>query len=292
MEHELWAWISRAMQDVARAHHDTNYHSHSTLSIVRTYLWAVLHDRPTSWACNPRAWNDRTRPKSLPSQSTMSRRLRSDATTACLQRLGRRLCGHVMPAWTLLKLIDGKPLTVARHSKDPDATFGRGAGGLARGYKLHAITNGQPMPATFEVDTLNVSEKAVARRMLPRLEGAGYLVADSNYDASDLFDLAATQGHRLICPRPRPGTGLGHHPQSVHRLRCIALLEVGPRVGQFLGTDLLRVRRQIETTFGNLTSFFAGLSHLPPWVRRLHRVRTYVHAKLIINAARIRENHA
>lgn len=288
MERELWAWISLAIRDVQRGRYDSAYHTHSTALIVRVYLWAVLHDRPVLWACDPRHWDARTRPDVLPSQSTMSRRLRSEEVTRFLERLGQRLIGQAIAGWLLLKLLDGKPLTVAAHSKDPDAAWGRGAGQQSKGYKLHLVYSGKPFPESFEVHPLNIDEKRVAREMIPRLEGAGYLVADTNYDDSDLFDLASAHGHRLIAPRRRPETGLGHHRQSPDRLRCIALLETGPRVGNSFGAELMRLRRLIETSLGNLAGFFAGLNHLPPWVRRLHRVRTYVHAKLLINAARIR----
>ncbi len=292
MERELWALLMRALRDVSRGQHDTAYHRHATALIVRVYLWSVLHDRPIVWACDRRHWTPPTRPQTLPSQSTMSRRLRTEAVQQFLQRLGRRLAGRLAPAWFLLKLMDGKPIAVAAHSQDPDATWGRGARQPVRGYKLHAIIDGSAMPCAFEVQPLHVGEKDVARRMIPRLRGAGYLVADANYEANDLHELSARQTHRLICPRRQPGAGLGHRVHSVERLSCIALLEAGPRVGNRFGRHLLHLRRQIETSFGNLTSFGAGLTHLPPWVRRLGRVRRYVHAKLLINAARIRLNLA
>ena len=38
--------------------------------------------------------------------------------------------------------------------------------------------------------------------------------------------------------------------------------------------------------FGNLTNFGGGLSPLPAWVRRLHRVERWVRAKLIVSALR------
>jgi hypothetical protein len=47
-----------------------------------------------------------------------------------------------------------------------------------------------------------------------------------------------------------------------------------------------RFRNQIEREFGSLTSFGGGLVCLPAWVRRLPRVRNWVHAKLLVNAAR------
>lgn len=291
MERELWNWLMRAIHDVARTQRDTSYHTHRTALIVRVYLWAVVHHRPTYWACDPRHWDRATRPRILPSQSAMSRRLRSESTQPFLEAMGRRLAGEIAPAWTLLKLIDGKPLTVANHSADRDAAWGRGAGKVAKGYKFHAIYDGSPMPAAWQIQPLNVSEKHVARRMIPTLQGTGYLVGDANYDVSDLFDLADPQNHRLIAPRRAPGTGLGHHRQSPHRMHCIDMLEADPtqHARSSFGAHLLRCRRWIEGRFGQLVS---RLTCLPPWVRGQHRVQRYVHAHLLIHAARIRTNLA
>lgn len=183
MERELWAWLMIAGRDVARTQRDPSYHTHPTALIVRVYLWAVLHHRPTCWACDPRHWDASTRPSELPSQSTMSRRLRSDRVRAFLDAMGRRLVGQVAPAWgtwILLKLLDGKPLIVANHSADGDAGWGWAAGRTAKGYKLHAIYDGSPMPAAWQVRSLSVDEKEAAREMIPRLKGTGYLVADAN----------------------------------------------------------------------------------------------------------------
>jgi hypothetical protein len=46
----------------------------------------------------------------------------------------------------------------------------------------------------------------------------------------------------------------------------------------------MRQRLAVERAFGNCTSFGGGLA---PWVRRLHRVRLWVQAKLLIDALRI-----
>ena len=99
-------------------------------------------------------------------------------------------------------------------------------------------------------------------------------------------------GHHLLAPRGKPGTGLGHRRQSPHRLRCIAMLEPPPHASRF-GRRLHGAHRgRIERDFGNLVGFGGGLQGLPPWVRRIWRVRNWVHAKLLINAARIRRKRA
>lgn len=299
MERELWAWLMIGIRDVSRSFPDSAYHTHSTATIVRVYLWAVLHDRPTTWACDHRAWDHATRPRVLPSQPTMSRRLRHPAVTAFMQRLGRRLNGRprkkpcsgcLAPGFpgAMLKAIDGRPLVVAEHTADPDAATGYAHRRFARGYKLHLIDAGSPMPAAFAV------EKATARQLIPQLTGGGYLLGDTNYHATDLFDLADQQGHRLLAPRQRTRqhTAPGHRRQSPRRLDCIARLEQNLTLGNRFATQLFKLRQRVESTFAHAACFGAGLHQLPTWVRRLHRVKTYVHAKLLINAARIRKLRA
>jgi hypothetical protein len=53
------------------------------------------------------------------------------------------------------------------------------------------------------------------------------------------------------------------------------------------GKGILEGRNAIERTFGNWTSFGGGLSPLPAWVRRPHRVQLWTQAKLLVNAVRI-----
>jgi hypothetical protein len=58
--------------------------------IVGVYAWAVLHDRPVSWACEARNWPSELLIESavrLPSQSTMSRRLRKPDTERLLDQV-------------------------------------------------------------------------------------------------------------------------------------------------------------------------------------------------------------
>lgn len=283
MDHELWAQLSHAMFDVARAFPRLSRQTYDAHRIVRVYLWAVLHDRPVDWATRPANWSPATRPKGLPDQSTMSRRLRSPDTASFLDKLAKRLGGGGQGC--LAKALDGKPLTVARHSQDPDATCGRGAGGMAKGYKLHAIWGQNPMPLAWSVQPLNVSEVTQAKQLIPQLKDEGYLLGDANFDRNVLYDLAAEHGHQLLAPRQLPGTGLGNRRHSPQRLRSIHLLEQSPSP---FGRQLHHTRGAIEREFGGLVSFGGGLQCLPPWVRTLRRVRLFVQAKLVINAARIR----
>ena len=288
MERELWAELSAAISVVEHHFCDNPDVVHSTGRIVRVYLWAVLHNAAVSWACDRQNWDRRTRPPHLPDQSTMSRRLRTPEFHEFMQRLEDRL-RPVPGASNLFKRLDAKPLPIAAHSTDRDAGWGRGAGQKAKGYKLHAIWAGEAMPRAWRLAPLHVSEQEMARRMIRDLDEPGYLIGDKNYDANHLFDLAGSRDNQLVCPR-RYGRhrGLGHHRHSPYRLRCIDLLESPTRRLTRFGPTLMRHRTQIERVFAHCTAFTGGLLCLRPWVRRYRRVRPWVWAKLLINAARIR----
>lgn len=290
MGREHWAELSAAVSVVERSFVDNPDFEHPTARVVRVHLWSALHDRPTSWACDSRNWDRATRPPSLPSQPTMSRRLRSAEFRQFMTALEVGL-RHLPGAGTLFKRMDGKPLPVAAHSSDRDAGWGRGAGQKAKGYKLHAVWAGGAMPLQWRVAPLDVSEQEMARRMLRDLDAPGYVSADRNYDANHLFDSAAARDNQLMAPRRYgEGRGLGHHRHSPQRLRCKDLLEAPTRRLTRFGPAAMRHRTQIERDFGNLTSFGGGLQGLPAWARRYRRVRNWVWAKLMVNAARIRIN--
>ena len=63
MEREHWAELSEAVGRVAAGWSESRRYTHPTARVVRVHLWAALHDRPTSWACEPQNWGDgRARP--------------------------------------------------------------------------------------------------------------------------------------------------------------------------------------------------------------------------------------
>jgi DDE family transposase len=288
MERELWPPLYHLLRQVAEDFQQ-KYVTFQPWLVAAVLLWAALHDRPTRWACDAPNWKTTAlRPLNLPSPSTMSRRLRSLAVALFLRELERRLRRQGGPP-ALLAVLDGKPLPVGGCSKDPDAKLGRGAGRFAKGYKLHTLWAGRPLPEAWEVTPLNRAESVVARELVGRAEQpGGYVVADGNYDDGQLFDAAAAAGAQLLVPLTQPNAGKGHRRQSAARHRCIALMQ--PPLGRTFGPDLLGLRSRIERSFGNATAFGGGLGPLPAWVRRLHRVRLWVWAKLLINGARIVKN--
>jgi Transposase DDE domain len=278
MERNLWTQLYHAVMTTPYPNPARKV-SHSDRWIVLTFLWAAVHDRPTAWAAVPGHWPQDLRPRRLPAQATLSRRLRSAAVGALCNALLRRYRGDPRANW--VKYLDGKPLPVGDFSKDPDARRGRGPDNYFKGYKLHAVWGTAPVPLAWEVRPANAGEPTTARLLVGRLGGAGYLVGDSNYDSNPLAEVAGRRGHQLVAPpKKKAGAGPGHHPQSAFRLRGLALLQ------QPLGRALYRSRSFVERCFGHLTSFGGGLGPLPSWVRRKHRVKRWVQAKLLINAAR------
>jgi hypothetical protein len=283
MERELWLILYRLAQDAGPVRY-WEMVRFSDSQIVGVYLWAVLHDRAVSWACDPRNWPAGLWKGKLPSQPTMSRRLRTVEVQFLLQQMENTLASLQPEGFAYV--LDGKPLSVGTHSKDPDAHWGRAGAGYAKGYKLHAIYGRGAVPLEWELASLNVSEIEVASRLIPLLErGGGYLLADKLFDSNSLHALATANGYQLVAARRSPGLGFGHRRQDPGRLRCIQLLESA------FGQNLYRHRNQIERQFGWLTNHAAGLAPIPAWVRRSDRVRLWVQAKIIIHAAYVHINH-
>ena len=211
----------------------------------------------------------------------MSRRLRTKAVRNLLEQLEtevlRPRCNKGL-AWSM----DGKPLMIGGCSKDKQAGFGRAAGCMAKGYKLHTITGKQGEIAEWRIAPMNKDERVMGARMLKATSVIGYVVADSNYDSNKLHQICDDKGNlQLVAPRRYgPGRGTGHRKQTKGRMRAMEILE-NPQPD--FGRQLLNYREAIERYFGNLTSWGGGLTHLPPWVRTYRRVRRWVQAKLIIN---------
>src|SRR5262245_6393898 len=73
MERELWPRLYRIVREVEASIRQKSVRYQPSV-ILTVYFWAVLHDRPVSWACKPRNWDTVLRPPCLPSPATMSRR--------------------------------------------------------------------------------------------------------------------------------------------------------------------------------------------------------------------------
>ena len=250
-------------------------------------MWAALYDRPIVWACERRNWPCQAWRRRLPDQSTMSRRLRRCEVLVRMRELIEVMHQHRQSSSILL--VDGKALEVGEHTQDPEARIGRGVSRIAKGYKLHALIDDQRRILAWRVYPLNAGESVVAQELLrdaaARIRPGTLLLADAAYDTNRLHLRAAVHGVQLIAPRKQRDRPVDTSRKQ-HRNRLISVAVLEGRGSRKRHRWFARRRTTIERFFGNLVSVGGGLGHLPAWVRRLHRCRVWVAAKLVIHTAR------
>jgi hypothetical protein len=266
----------------------------SDFEVLLTFVLAAVANKPLSWACRRPNWPLWCWRVNVPTPSTLSRRTRTRHFQRLLLKLDAALRAG-LPG-SPLKFLDGKALLVGGYSRDRDARRGRAPGGWGKGYKLHAVVNACGAVELFTVTGLDAGESTVAREVLcaaADLRGA-LVLADGNFDSNNLYGAVARASGlyggdagaaaRLLAPRRKPGTGLGHGTeQHPDRLRAIGELEKNRAARR----EFDRLRLGVEQAFGLMT--YLGLGALPPWVRRLRRVRMWAMAKVIVYHAHLLE---
>lgn len=256
---------------------------YSDLLIVRMWLWAVMHDRPLSWACRRESYTTRFRPRRLPSISRFSRRMR----TRRFARLRVLLHGLLVAQGegAALSFIDGKALPIGDFATDRDARDGAvRTGRFRRGYKIHGRVNPAGFIEEYSVRSLNEGEAKVARTLLRRVPAGGAVVADANYDSSVLYRAIERRGAWFFTPikgEAKAASTFRRMPES--RRQAIALWRERPHLAELA----MNARSTIERVFAHLCGFGGGLGPLPAWVRRIGRVRLWVEAKIAIYHARL-----
>ncbi len=246
--------------------------------IAMVYLWAVMHDRPTCWACQRTNWPDQARIFTLPNASTMCRRLQRDCVQQLINRVERNLIKRFPK--DIIHHIDAKPLPIGVGSKDRQAKFGYATGRVAKGYKFHAICSRQQVAVSWTLRPMNERESIVAMPLIDKLPSKGILVGDNAYDTNPLYEYAGQRGLQLVAPR-RKDTSLGKIKHSKWRVNAHVHMPEATR------KKLLNSRIAIERFFGQLGNIGFGLSPLPNWVRTLRRVRQWVQGKLILYLMRL-----
>jgi hypothetical protein len=258
----------------------------SDAAIVKVYFWSTHCDRSVSWACDESNWpeqlRDQTVGATLPSQPTMSRRLRTVGVLQLIERVQTRLAEALAQGQEVVKAIDSKPLRIGNYSKDRDAKRGRAAGEMARGYKLHAITSGKAFKF-WTLTAMNTHDQIAAAALLPKLTGWGYVSADNGYDANPVYRQARSVNHQLIAPPRKSNAEVRDvRRNSAERIRSLDLFASPMKhcgLDDSFGQSIAGERDQVERNFGNAA--MSGLHAPPPWVRTPHRVATWAAAKLI-----------
>jgi len=300
MEAQLYRSLYRHVMSVAhdrrrRRRARQQFHDR-TIALV--YLWSVLHDRPVSWACDLSNWHMETSssspalelPLELPSDSTMSRRLRTVGVLQLIERVIAAAAAELFPV-PLVKQLDSKPLLVGAYSKDQDAHRGRvAAGQMARGYRLHLLSHGRAPGGPWHIGPMNDHDSTHAPALLTQLSGGGYVVADNAYDANELHELAAANNHQLLAPARPVNRGVrdAHH-NGVARLRALDMLdsplEHACGLPSDFGRALYNSREAIESCFGELA--IMGLHSLPAWARGPRRVALWTGGKILLYLCRL-----
>ena len=125
MEGHVWCMIEELLGAVDGRPARCQY---SNREILRVTLWAVLHDRPMSWACEAISWPETLRPARLPDDSTISRRWKGASLIEQADLLYETSLRRFAPGRDAV--VDGRPLPVGGCSKDPDARAGQFEDGL------------------------------------------------------------------------------------------------------------------------------------------------------------------
>jgi hypothetical protein len=259
--------------------------------VVSLFMWAVWHDRCLSWACDRTHYGALFRPRKLPSVSQFTRRIKTARCDQILRWAHEELAEvHLASP---VSYFDGKPLLVSPVSKDRDARRGRVSGGWGKGYKLHAWATEEGRIPLFSVTPLHVGECPVAEALcalLPPLGPCSVVLADTNYDDRDLHKRINARGGALLSPIK----GQDKYPATQPR-HPVTLRQMGPGRRELLGAwaqtpglarFVLKGRARVENIFSRVT--FAGLGHLPPFVRGMRRVTRWTGGKLILYHALLR----
>ena len=279
MDDELLRWLyHRLLHDPSLARRRDCTYGDGIILLIHFY--ATLRNCSLLWASDRDHWPLWCRAVlRMPSYSQANRRLKTPAISQLIAFIDRELRDRLMRGKD--KVTDGKPLVVGGFSHDPDARWGKVPDGWARGYKLHVVVDAVcAVIDAFELTSLDRGEATVLRsRLLRQLDLRGVTVrADANYDSNPTYRCIADAGGRLIAPRRKPNTGIGHHPQHPDRLAAIRQLEQTP--GE-LRTHR-RQRNRVEQALGHLSNLPFGLWALPGFVRHLDRVRRWVAAKIVL----------
>jgi hypothetical protein len=284
VDRRTWIVLSAAVAIVSRGlGRPRRRFEFSDRLIILMWLWAVMHGKPLSWACDRSHYSTLFRPRRLPSVSQFFKRLKTPRLQAARLGLHRVLTSRGRE--DLLSSIDGKALVIGEYSTDSDARDGIANGRYRKGYKLHARGTQSGFVPEYTVLPLNEGEPNTARTLLEDLPAGALVLADANYDSAPLYRaVRAKNAHLLTRLKGKPSS----RPEMLRKMgegRPEAILAW--RTQRLLCERVMHRRDHIERIFAHLSSSGTGLGPLPAWVRRLSRVRLWVDGKLAVYHARL-----
>lgn len=168
-------------------------------------------------------------------------------------------------------------------------------GGYAKGYKLHAWMSEDRRISLWSLRPLNVDERPVAEHLIAQvdqLSPRSLTLADQMYDSCNLHQMLEARGGRLLV-QPKGSPDGKRHPQNLKRMGQARreLLQVQARHPLLLNC-VYKLRTNAEGILGNLCGSSGGLTGLPPWVRRIYRVRRWVGGKIILYHAKLQSRRS
>ena len=281
MEGQVWRIVEELLSEVENRPPRCRY---GDREILRVSLWAMLHDRPISWACQVENGLTPGQGNRLPDDSTVSRRWKRIDLRGQARRLHERGVLRLRET-SRFGIVDGRPLPVGGCSKDPDARPGRSAGGMGKGYKMHTLVSPRHAILDYEIRPMNEAESKVALDLVPRIpQAVTRILADGNYDSMKLHC-------RLQETRKKPYTPIRHGRVGRRRQpRRLQLLRLAQRP---IGRRLTTLRDEAERAFGQESNVAFGFKGLPAWARRTGRVFRWMWGKnLLHNAWLLHRTHA
>lgn len=284
MDRNVWIVLSvAALASARQLPRPRRRFEFSDCLIVRMWLWAALHDRPMSWACERAHYSSLFRPRRLPSVSQFNKRINSFRFLRLRVLLHRRLtrAGNA----DLVRFLDGMAMPLREHTRDTDATSGPAGSKIRRGYKLHACGTSRGFVPEYRVRPMNHAEPSTARLIIKQVREGTLVLADAAYDSFRLYRAIGERGGQLLT---RLRGELAWSEPLIRKItparrRAVRAWQTDPQACE----KVLEARDGIERIFAHLTTPGGGMHGLPPWIRGRRRVRLWVDAKIAIYHARL-----
>ena len=278
---------SKSQQRVRRAGRPRVY---ETREILMVWLFAAMMDWAISvaqreLAGGPSGWWLRrhwTWLGRVPSVPTLTRRAREPDFRWLLRAVLRRVRAWQARHPARIVAMDATLLLTGPYSGDPESRWTCHGDKWFRGYALHVICDQRGVLWAWHVTSANVQEMKVARRLIRQMAICGrgwvrWVVGDSGHDSEPLHQLSRRRLRApLLAPLNTRGAKTGawrkKQPGRAAAERTLTTAR---------GRKIQSKRCVIEQWNGWFKGT-SGVSMLPHHVRRIHRVRLWIHLKLAL----------